>query len=76
MLPMYNDVFVETCKANLIIKDTNKIYNDIEVIFIYKTSKYRDFIKEPIFLETYLDLFKEACLNFDNKRCVLYMSGD
>ncbi len=68
---IFNNVFVETCKATLIIKDTGKVYNDLEIILIYPQISNNFF-----FLEKYsLNLFKQASSSFLNDRCVFYINN-
>jgi hypothetical protein len=72
----FYDVFVETCKANLIIKDSGKIYDDIEIILIYEVPKYYDLTNKVTFLEISANkLFKQICLNSKNERSVFFIDG-
>jgi hypothetical protein len=72
----FYDVFVETCKANLIIKDSGKIYDDIEIILIYEVPKYYDLTNKVTFLEISANkLFKQICLNSKNERSVFFING-
>lgn len=68
---IFNDVFVETCKATLTVKDTGKVYDDLEIILIY-----RQIPNNFIFLEKYsTNLVEQAFFNFLNDRCVFHMNG-